>query len=393
MVTIYREETDLIADGLLIKRLLRAGAHWLESNKEIVNRLNVFPVPDGDTGTNMAYTMRQAYRHIEPLEERHVGRVLAAAAEGALLGARGNSGVILSQLWAGVADVLHAHETLDASALAKAARAAFEMAYKAVQKPVEGTILTVARAMMQAIDRYHRETANLTELLKRMIAAGRTALRRTPDLLPILKEKGVVDSGGKGLVLIFEGMVRELAGKNTQIETEMTVVNPSRWRETIEPDDEEGYGYDVQFLMRGRSLNIDRVRDDLNHMGWSTLVVGDNHLIKVHIHVHDPGVPLSYAINLGASLDDVVVENMQQQYQNLLEKPQPTPTPVIRTDVSGAAVVAVASGPGLQNIFTSVGAAYVITGGQTMNPSVGDFWTRSRRCPTTRLFCCRTTKM
>ena len=371
----FRASDNTVVDGYLIKRLFGSGLAWLEINKDRVNQLNVFPVPDGDTGTNMWLTMRQAYNEIAHLEEPHVGRLSSAIAEGALRGARGNSGVILSQLWAGTAEALEGHETLDAPLLAHASRAAVNKAYGAVEQPVEGTILTVSREMMEAIEENYETTPDLIALLRRMLVAGRTSLRQTPDLLPVLKKAGVVDSGGQGLLLIFEGMMRALCGRNVfeEAAARLAVVPQTTWQDTLAPEDEAGYGYDVQFLMRGANLSLDSVRQALGDMGgWSTLVVGDPRLIKVHVHLHDPGMALTYAISTGASIDDVVVENMQQQYEHALRARIEHKTEV-RTDIKGTAVIAVASGAGLRAVFDELGAAYVIDGGQTMNPSTGDF--------------------
>ncbi|MCS7070130.1 MAG: DAK2 domain-containing protein, partial [Anaerolinea sp.] len=257
----FRAHNNLMVDGFLIKTLFGAGLTWLEKNKERVNRLNVFPVPDGDTGTNMFLTLRNAYREIADLQESHVGRLSSAIARGALTGARGNSGVILSQLFAGVAAALKDQEKLTAESLVRACQYAVDYAYKAVEKPVEGTILTVARAMKESVEARAQRDQDLIILLKRMVSAGRTTLRHTPDLLPKLKEAGVVDSGGAGLVFIFEGMLRALCGKP------MDIVEPTAdasalvpvatahevesWEDALVPEDELGYGYDVQFLMRG----------------------------------------------------------------------------------------------------------------------------------------------
>ncbi len=371
----FRASENSVVDGHLIKRLFGSGLAWLEINKDRVNQLNVFPVPDGDTGTNMWLTMRQAYNEIAHIEEPHVGRLSSAIAEGALRGARGNSGVILSQLWAGVAEGLDGQETLDAHLLAHASRTAVKKAYNAVEQPVEGTILTVSREMMEAVEEHYENTPDLIALLRRMLVAGRTSLRHTPDQLPVLKKAGVVDSGGQGLLLIFEGMMRALCGRNVFEEAAISthIMPQTMWQDTLAPEDEAGYGYDVQFLMRGENLSLEKVRLALGEMGgWSTLVVGDPRLIKVHVHLHDPGQALSYAISTGASIDDVVVENMQQQYEHALSERVEHKTEV-RTDIEGAAVIAVASGAGLRAVFEELGAAYVIDGGQTMNPSTGDF--------------------
>lgn len=379
----FRDNANLAVDGFLIKQLFGAGLLWLEKNKDRVNRLNVFPVPDGDTGTNMYLTMRNAYKEVANMQDSHVGNLMSAIARGALTGARGNSGVILSQLFAGTAAVMKEQERLTSETLVRAMKSAVEYAYKAVEHPVEGTILTVARGMMESVSDRAARDQDLIMLLKRMIAAGRATLRTTPDLLPKLKEAGVVDSGGAGLVYIFEGMMRALCGKpmdvqNVQDDAAEATMMPrviESWEDALIPEDELGYGYDVQFLMRGEGLRIDDVRTTIQNMGWSTLVVGDDQLIKVHVHVHDPGQPLSYAIGLGAAIDDIVVENMQAQYEVYVQKRADSDAGAeINREIAGIAVIAVASGRGMQRLFMEqFNAAYVITGGQTMNPSTGDF--------------------
>lgn len=378
----FRENDNRFVDGYLLKRLFSAGVTWLEHNKDRVNQLNVFPVPDGDTGTNMLLTMRSAYAAIAHLDEQNVGRLTGALARGALMGSRGNSGTILSQLWQGVAEALAGQENLDAELLAHATRLGVERAYQAVEKPVEGTILTVSRDMMETVQARYRSTPDLIALLKRMVFAGRASVRRTPDLLPILKKAGVVDSGAQGLVFIFEGMLMALCGRAVEAaHTADTAATITTWADALEPEDELGYGYDVQFLMRGANLDADSVRRALADMGgWSTLVVGGGDLLKVHVHVHNPGEPLGFAIRSGASLDDIVVENMQKQYEHYVEQ-RVQAEPIVRTDIDGTAVVAVANGPGMRQVFYDFGAAYVINGGQTMNPSIGDFLTAIEQLP------------
>jgi len=372
----FRENGNLICDGYLFKELAIGGVQWLDRNKEQVNQLNVFPVPDGDTGTNMMLTMRGAFEQIATIEEPHVGRLAKAFADGALRHARGNSGVILSQIWAGAAQALDGRELLDAVSVADACVAAVDLAYRAVEKPVEGTILTVSRDIKDAVVQKTEKQHDLVSVLKTMVFAGRSSLRRTPDMLPLLKKAGVVDSGGQGLVFILEGMLRALCGKDiTLIDAEVPVLGQQAdsWQAALVPEDEEGYGYDVQFLMHGRDMNVAKVREEINSMGWSTLVVGDSNLIKVHVHVHNPAEPINYAITSGADIDDVVVENMHRQYEQYVQARAEREHDVgIMTD--GVAVITVASGKGMKRLFTQeLGAAHVITGGQTMNPSTGDF--------------------
>jgi DAK2 domain fusion protein YloV len=369
-----------VCDGHRLKWLVAAGLAWLEHHHEKVDQLNVFPVPDGDTGKNMMLTMRSAYHEIAGMDEVEVGIVGDAVAHGALMGARGNSGVILSQLWQGFAETIRGQQEFDSSLFIKACQSAVDLAYKAVMNPVEGTILTVAREATEALVQHYEATneRDMQKLLTVMVEAAQVSLQHTPELLPVLKKAGVVDSGGQGLVYILQGMLRLLNGEAVlNLNGTAPVASAQNWQEALEPEDEAGYGYDVQFLMHGDNLDLETIRSTIDAMGWSTLVVGNNRLIKVHVHVHDPGEPLSYAIRMGASIDDVVVENMQDQYQHYVEDRLARQYGEQEPDTQGAnaiAVITVASGTGLSRLFKEdLQAAYVISGGQTMNPSTQDF--------------------
>ncbi len=368
-------------DGFLYRWLVAAGLAWLEYNKETVNQLNVFPVPDGDTGTNMLLTMRKAYDEVSRLEknESHIGVVAGAVARGALMGARGNSGVILSQLLAGFAKGVENLHAFNVQQFAHACGVATQYAYRAVVNPVEGTILTVSREAYEAVQSHvdARPDSTLRQTFEVLIDHAKLSLANTPNLLPVLKDAGVVDSGGAGFVSIMEGMLRFLEGKpvvaNGDSEKPKTA-EVGDWQDALVPEDEEGYGYDVQFLIHGDNLDVLRIRADIDAMGWSTLVVGDPQLVKVHVHVHNPAEPINYAIaTLGAEIDDIVVENMQLQYKQYVksrvEREQGHSQPV-----EGVAVIAVSPGDGLTELFVKdLSVAYVIGGGQTMNPSTEDF--------------------
>lgn len=374
-------------DGRLLKQIVLGGADWLDANQETVNRLNVFPVPDGDTGTNMALTMRKAREAIERLEESHAGRVGSLVANGALFGARGNSGVILSQWWRGFAEALENHSSFNAELFALACRNAVERSYKAVSKPVEGTILTVTRSSMDAVIEKARTESDLINLFDTKVRAANAALARTPDLLPVLRDAGVVDSGGQGFVFILEGMLRALRGEPIATAVSARGATPQAlgWQEALVPEDDEGYGYDVQFLIHGHGLDVEAIRARINQIGWSALVVGDTRLVKVHVHVHDPGVPISYAIGLGAEIDDVVVENMQRQYQQYVAQ-RSSREAVSAVPSDHIAVVTVAAGEGFTQLFANdLGAAAVIAGGQTMNPSTEDFIRAILKLPNERI--------
>lgn len=374
-----------VCDGHLLKSLIAAGLMGIERNQAAVNKLNVFPVPDGDTGTNMLLTMKKAYAAIETSEEQHVDVVMAKVAKGALLGARGNSGVILSQLLFGFSQALEGSAVLDLPLFDRACQRGVEAAYAAVNPPVEGTILTVAREAAEALSAHTRVAhGDLVEGFEALIAGGRSALSKTPELLPILKKAGVVDSGGQGLIFILEGMVRLLHGEPVNIASERDGLtnDPERWQDALIPDDAEGYGYDVQFLLHGQQLDVAKIRADIDAMGWSALVVGDAQLVKVHVHVHDPGMPLSYAVAHDAFIDDIVVENMHRQYQEYVEQREGDSGDIEIRPVDGIAVIAVTNGSGLRQLFMKdLGVSVVISGGQTMNPSAEDFVAAIERLP------------
>ncbi len=370
-------------DGRTFKPMVRAALAWLERHQEAINALNVFPVPDGDTGTNMMLTMTSAWKEIADLDEPHIGKLAGQIAHGALMGARGNSGVILSQIWRGFARGLDGHGEMDGDLFATAMRIAAETAYKGVVRPVEGTILTVVREAAEEVEAAAEETDDLLVLFERMLERARLAESRTPMLLTVLREAGVTDSGGQGFVIILEGMVRRLKGlpveegETLRRVAELEAVMPPHGEE-IEFD--ENYPYDVQFIIVGHDLNVETIRSTIEAMGDCPLVVGDAETIKVHVHVADPGVPISFGAKMG-SLRDVVVEDMQAQYREFIagrEAPSPPPPspatlparpPQEETTIG---VVAVVAGDGLADVFRSLGAGAVIEGGQTMNPSTAD---------------------
>ncbi|NJN96862.1 MAG: DAK2 domain-containing protein [Anaerolineales bacterium] len=366
----------MAATGEGLKAMLRAGGQWLEAHVQVVNNLNVFPVPDGDTGTNMVLTMRAALASAAKAGDDRVETIAAAVAHGALLGARGNSGVILSQFWQGVARFLAGRDHVTAEGWANATRQGVEAAYQSVLNPVEGTILTVARAAAEAAQQSAKTNRDLTVVLADMVAAAQAAQANTPALLPILQEAGVTDSGGQGLVYILEGCLRCLRGE--MVEPEPVGVAAAERQPVLELD-EAGYGYDVQFLIQGERLNVEEIRAQIDRLGWSTLVVGDERLVKVHVHVHDPGMPLSYGASLGP-LTDVVVENMALQARQFARQrgggthvpPLSLPSQLtdrLRDSMTSVGTVCVAPSQGLAHILQSLGANQIVLGGQTMNPS------------------------
>lgn len=383
--------------GPQLRKMAHAGLIWLERNRDHVNSLNVFPVPDGDTGTNMLLTMRSAYARIEDTPGLPVGRAVEQLAQGALMGARGNSGVILSQIWRGLAASLTGKETFSTVDLAQALQSASDTAYKGVMRPVEGTILTVIREGAAEATESARKSSDLRFMLERVLERCQQALERTPELLPILRQAGVVDSGGQGLVYILEGMMQYAQGQLTLtapseplsgVDIPVPVVAEAvTAQERAAPDGGSlEFPYDVQFILMGRNLNVLEIRSRIDAMGDSTVVVGDESTIKVHVHVKDPGRPLSYGISLG-HVTDVVVENMQEQMEDIIHSgPMSVPsTPAAAMDPEHVGVVAVASGPGLAGIFRSLGAAYVVNGGQTNNPSTEEIYQAIEQLPTDRV--------
>ncbi len=384
----------LQCNGPQFRKLAQAGMLWLEKNSQYVNELNVFPVPDGDTGTNMLLTMRSAYGRIQHLEDTHVGKVAKELAHGALMGARGNSGVILSQIWRGLARELRDKESFNTADLAKAMQQAADTAYHGVMRPVEGTILTVVRESAAEATDAAKKSRDLRFMLERILERSQQALERTPDMLPILKQAGVVDSGGQGLVFIFEGMLHYVNGQidlqETAVQLGAQTISERPAQALAAPEDGQIENpYDVQFILIGENLNVLEVRQTIDAMGDSTVVVGDETTIKVHIHVKDPGVPLSYGSNLG-KITDVVVENMQLQMEEIIHTGSATPNiaaeaPAVTVEPGQMGVVAVVAGDGLGNIFRSLGAAYIVNGGQTNNPSTEEIFQAIQDVPTDKV--------
>jgi hypothetical protein len=385
----------LHCNGQQLRKLTQAGLIWLERNQQHVNELNVFPVPDGDTGINMVLTMQAAYRRIQNQDETHVGKVAGELAHGAMMGSRGNSGVILSQIWRGLARGFKEKAIFNADDLALAFREAAETAYNGVTRPVEGTILTVIREAAEEAADAARKSRDLRFMLERVLERCQQALARTPDLLPILKEAGVVDSGGQGLVYILMGMLRYVHGQMGDMEMTMTqnkavspLVDTPAQAHAVPEGGQLEFPYDVQFILKGQNLNVKLVTDTIDVMGDSTVVVGDDRTIKVHVHVKDPGQPISYAVSLGA-ITDVVVENMQEQMEDIVATTVTFPPvpyiPEISLQPDQIGVVAIAAGSGLTNVFRSLGAATVVNGGQTNNPSTEEILQAIGAVPTNKV--------
>jgi len=354
-------------DGRGLKRLMRYGLGWLERHQEAINALNVYPVPDGDTGTNMLLTMQSAYQEIHESPEEEVGIIAQKVAHGALMGARGNSGVILSQIFRGFARSLEGLEAFDTIQFASALREAAATAYKGVIKPVEGTILTVAREAAEASVNAAASSRDLRYVLEQVVHEAHESVMRTPTLLPVLADAGVVDAGGQGLLIILEGMLRYARGEQVSVDADL---ESAVHLQPFHMEGEEGYGYDIQFIVHGTGLKVEEIRETIASMGDCALVVGDSHAVKVHVHSPEPGTPLNYGAELG-SLSQVIIENMQEQYQDfILSKAQQSTAP--DEPVCSVGTVVVAPGPGLMQVFESLGASTVVSGGQTMNPSTED---------------------
>lgn len=350
-------------DGDILKGKFAAAVANVARNIELINELNVFPVPDGDTGINIHHTLQRAWKEIAQIDNAGAGDVAERFAYGALMGARGNSGTILSQLLTGFADGLADAQLLTAPLLRTACDMAVDRAYAAVSNPVEGTILTVAREASASLN----GADTLDQALATLIASATTSLNNTPNLLRQLREAGVVDAGGMGLLCFLQGLRQHQCAANP-VQASVALVTATNLNQpSIEP---ESFGYDVQFLMLGDSLDVARARRDLEAIGWSVIVVGDAAAIKVHIHVDNPALPLDYAINSGASLTDVVIENMSLQALEFTgrhtKSSDISPKPEI-------AVIAVAEGEGMKALYRELGSAVVIDGGASKNPSTEAF--------------------
>lgn len=338
-------------------QMFGAATAWLERSAAEINSVNVFPVPDGDTGTNMLLTMRSAMAEAYRSQKESASSVARAMAHGALMGARGNSGVILSQILRGLAIRLNEKDSLEGSDLVAGLVEGSSLAYKAVSHPVEGTILTVVREASAAAQRVSPGNKNLLAIMEVTVNAAKDSVARTPSLLSVLREAGVVDAGGLGLYVILEGVLRFLRG---EMEEGYEAAEPISALQARIPGEERSYGYCTEFIIEGRNLSLDQIRDRLEAMGESVLVVGDGSIARIHVHTFDPGTAIGYATSLG-TLRQVKVQNMDEQHEDFLAMQQPSLVDI--------ATVAVASGAGLVEVFRSLGITAIVPGGQTMNPS------------------------
>lgn len=353
--------------GRELKGFLEAGTAWLEAHAANINALNVFPVPDGDTGTNMVLTMHAALEEIKAVPDDSAAAVAHATAHGALMGARGNSGVILSQLFRGLASGLDGKAQFDGADFAAALNEASTTAYKGVIKPVEGTILTVGREAAEAAQAMVEEgQVDFLPVLERVVAAAKDSVARTPLLLDVLRDAGVVDAGGQGLFVILEGGLKHMRGE--PLEALEAVEEMALPVEGVTSEREKEWGYCTEFMIKGQDLNLEEVKERMIACGDSVLVVGDEHTTKVHVHTFRPGEVIGYASSKG-TLHDIKIDNMQDQHREyLVMAEEATPVPSAE-EMSGIATVVVASGAGLRRVFESLGVGTIVPGGQTMNPS------------------------
>ncbi|ODV55172.1 MULTISPECIES: DAK2 domain-containing protein [Lysinibacillus] len=366
-------------DGIKFAEMVQMGAHHLFQNANYVDSLNVFPVPDGDTGTNMNLSMTSGAKETELHASEHVGKTAQALSKGLLMGARGNSGVILSQLFRGFGKFIEKEATIDAKSFAGAFQAGVDTAYKAVMKPVEGTILTVAReAAKKGVEVAETET-DIIAVMEAFTAEAKASLDRTPDLLPVLKEVGVVDSGGQGLLFVYEGFLSSLKGeplpeKNDATLDDLINAEHHRAQDFMNTEDIE-FGYCTEIMVRledGKEpFNEEQFRQELSPLGDSLLVISDEEIAKVHIHSEQPGSVLSIGQKYG-SLMKIKVDNMREQHSAIVGEEHKAPTTTKKLEKHPYAIVTIAMGEGVAGLLRSIGASYVIEGGQTMNPSTED---------------------
>ncbi|MED4555502.1 DAK2 domain-containing protein [Lysinibacillus capsici] len=366
-------------DGIKFAEMVQMGAHHLYQNANYVDSLNVFPVPDGDTGTNMNLSMTSGAKETEHAASEHIGKTAQALSKGLLMGARGNSGVILSQLFRGFGKFIEKESTIDAKGFAGAFQAGVDTAYKAVMKPVEGTILTVAReAAKKGVEVAETEN-DIIAVMEAFTAEAKASLDRTPDLLPVLKEVGVVDSGGQGLLFVYEGFLASLKGealpeKNDATLDDLINAEHHRAQDFMNTADIE-FGYCTEIMVRleeGKEpFNEEQFRNELNPLGDSLLVISDEEIAKVHIHSEQPGSVLSIGQKYG-SLIKIKVDNMREQHSAIVGEEHKAPTPAKKVEKHPYAIVTIAMGEGVAELLRSIGASYVIEGGQTMNPSTED---------------------
>ena len=358
-------------DGKKFRDMFVSGANNLQNNKDLVDKLNVFPVPDGDTGTNMSLTISYAIKELAKVQNDNVTDIGKALSKGSLMGARGNSGVILSQIIRGIAKSVEGKENLNVVDLANAFKNGSDTAYKAVIKPIEGTILTVVRESGEYAENIAQEDMDMIEFLELVVEKANESLNKTPELLKALKEAGVVDSGGKGLVLIYEGMLSSLKGNNIElVEGGISSDTNVSVEQNISTEDIK-YQYCTEFILETNKVDDLTVRERFMKYGDSLAVVGDEGVIKVHVHTNDPGLAIQEALSYGQLLT-IKVENMKLQHENKVLK-EAAQTEEVHVEEKEYGFIATSMGDGLAQIFRDFGVDHIIEVGQTMNPSTEDF--------------------
>lgn len=366
-------------DGKLFADMIVQGSDSLSNNADFVDSLNVFPVPDGDTGTNMNLSMSSGAGEVKTQNSAHIGEVGKVFSKGLLMGARGNSGVILSQLFRGFSKSIENENEIDAIQFAKAFQAGVNTAYKAVMKPVEGTILTVAREAGEAAVTSAETTDDIITVMEAVIESGQVALDNTPNQLPVLKEVGVVDSGGQGLMFVYEGFLATLKGEKIapsreKVDTDEFINDDHDFGSIIDTEDIV-YGYCTEIMVRfdkdKKPFDEEQFRQDMSEFGDSLLVISDDEIVKVHVHSETPGEVLTYGSQYG-ELIKMKIENMREQHREVLRKSADKKIKQEKQEEIDTAVITISMGDGITKLFKSLGATHVISGGQTMNPSTED---------------------
>ncbi|HLV10479.1 MAG TPA: DAK2 domain-containing protein [Halanaerobiales bacterium] len=368
---VNKTENDMIKiiDGKKYRKMLIAALMWLKEQKALLDSLNVFPVPDGDTGTNMYLTFFDAIKEVKKLETENVSKINAALAKGALMGARGNSGVILSQLIRGFALANKNNTDFSTRNLVDSLKKASQVAYNGVLKPVEGTILTVSRKAAEGAEEAYSKEHDIIRVLEKTIAAAHTALEKTPEQLPALKEAGVVDAGGQGYLTILEGLLKGLTGKKSFEYKELELIKPAGKKKQQQ---DLKYTYCTQLLINlEQDKRIDEIRKELENKGDSLLVVGTEQIIKIHIHTNHPGVVLEYALKLG-SVNDIEIDNMRLQSEEKLRAEEEKQKKEYEVSKQKG-IIAVGQGEGIKKLLYDLGVDIIVNGGQSMNPSTNDF--------------------
>jgi len=366
-------------NGLVLAEMIDLGSKNLAKNAEKINALNVFPVPDGDTGTNMNLSMSSGAKETAANVVENIGELGKSFSKGLLMGARGNSGVILSQLFRGMSQYIADKKEVNAKEFAEAIQNGVSIAYKAIIKPVEGTILTVAREAAEAGLKAAENTTSVVEVMEAIYAEAQASLKRTPELLPILKEVGVVDSGGQGLVCVYQGFVAALKGEKIEgleaVETNLVDMQfeDDHDMDFMNPEDIV-YGFCTEFTVRldkeKKEFNEDKFREDMSKFGDSLLVISDSEFVKIHVHTETPGDVFNYGQQYG-ELIKIKSDNMREQHREVLRKQEAKQTTAPK-ELKEQAMISISMGAGLSKVLTSMGVDYIVEGGQTMNPSTED---------------------